>query len=218
MSETEEPWDLVIGQVVAPFGINGQVKVRPETDSPERFRLLDRVCLELPSGEQRLARIEAARVSSKGVTVHFRGCHDRGQAEALRGAWVKIRHSMALPLSEGSYYLHQIVGLRVFTVDGRDLGEVTEVIQFLRQRRLRNRGGDDPRRPHSGEGDRPRGGADGSRPAAGGDAGRGRAVKIDVITIFPSMFGPMLSESILKRAQEAGIVEIRGARSARLHR
>jgi tRNA (guanine37-N1)-methyltransferase len=34
-------------------------------------------------------------------------------------------------------------------------------------------------------------------------------VRIDVITIFPSMFGPMLSESILKRAQEAGIVEIR---------
>lgn len=34
-------------------------------------------------------------------------------------------------------------------------------------------------------------------------------MRIDVITIFPSMFGPMLSESILKRAQEAGIVEIR---------
>jgi len=34
-------------------------------------------------------------------------------------------------------------------------------------------------------------------------------VRIDIITIFPSMFGPMLSESILKRAQEAGIVEIR---------
>lgn len=34
-------------------------------------------------------------------------------------------------------------------------------------------------------------------------------MRIDIITIFPSMFGPMLSESILKRAQEAGIVEIR---------
>ena len=33
-------------------------------------------------------------------------------------------------------------------------------------------------------------------------------MRIDVITIFPDMFGPMLSESILKRAQEAGIVEI----------
>ena len=129
MGETEEPWDLVVGQVVAPFGIEGQVKVRPETDAPDRFRLLDRVCLELPSGERRMARIEAARVSSKGVTVHFQGCHDRGQAEALRGAWVRIRQSMALPLLEGSYYLHQIVGLRAFTVDGRDLGEVTEVIQ-----------------------------------------------------------------------------------------
>lgn len=34
-------------------------------------------------------------------------------------------------------------------------------------------------------------------------------MKIDVISIFPAMFGPVLSESILKRAQEAGIAEIR---------
>jgi len=34
-------------------------------------------------------------------------------------------------------------------------------------------------------------------------------VKIDVITIFPEMFGPMLGASMLKRAQEAGVVEIR---------
>jgi len=33
-------------------------------------------------------------------------------------------------------------------------------------------------------------------------------MKIDVITIFPSMFGPLLSESILKRAQDSGVADI----------
>ena len=33
-------------------------------------------------------------------------------------------------------------------------------------------------------------------------------MRIDVLTIFPSMFGPVLGESILKRAQEAGKVKI----------
>jgi 16S rRNA processing protein RimM len=36
---------------------------------------------------------------------------------------------MALPLPEGSHYVHQIIGLRVFTTEGRDLGEISEVIQ-----------------------------------------------------------------------------------------
>jgi len=34
-------------------------------------------------------------------------------------------------------------------------------------------------------------------------------VKIDIITIFPAMFAPMLAESILKRAQDAGLIEVR---------
>jgi len=129
MNRHEEPWDLVIGQVVAPFGIRGQVKVRPETDDPERFRLLKEVCLELASGKRRMARIERVQVIPKGVTVHFEGVGDRAQAEGLRGAWVRIRESMALPLPEGSFYLHQLIGIHVYAEDDRDLGEITEVIQ-----------------------------------------------------------------------------------------
>jgi len=33
-------------------------------------------------------------------------------------------------------------------------------------------------------------------------------MKIDILTLFPDMFKPVLSESILKRAQEKGLVEI----------
>jgi 16S rRNA processing protein RimM len=129
MHDSQEPWNLVVGQVVAPFGIRGQVKVRPETDVPARFRLLDEVCLELAGGEQRMARIRSVHVSPKGLTVQFEGCRDRAGAEALRGAWVKIRESMALPLREGSFYIHDLIGVHVFADDGRDLGEISEVIQ-----------------------------------------------------------------------------------------
>ena len=129
MKRHEEPWNLVIGQVVAPFGIRGQVKVRPETDDPERFSLLQEVCLELASGERRMARIERAQITFRGVTIHFEGFRDRAQAETLRGAWVMIRESMSLPLPEGSFYLHQLIGVHVYTDDDQDLGEITEIIQ-----------------------------------------------------------------------------------------
>lgn len=129
MAEAEEPWSLVIGRVVAPFGTRGEVRVRPETDFPERFQQLEQVCLELPDGEERVVSVRRARLTPKGVLVWFDGCSDREAAESLRGAWLKVRPGMAVPLPEGSYYLHDIMGLRAVTEDGRDLGEITEVIR-----------------------------------------------------------------------------------------
>jgi len=129
MAEAEEPWSLVIGRVVAPFGTRGEVRVRPETDFPERFRQLEQVCLELPDGEERVVSVRRARLTPKGVLAWFEGCSDREAAESLRGAWLKVRPGMAVPLPEGSYYLHDIMGLRAVTEDGRDLGEITEVIR-----------------------------------------------------------------------------------------
>ena len=128
-AEREEPWSLVIGRVTAPFGTRGAVRVRAETDFPERFRDLEEVCLELPGGEERRVHITEARLTPKGILVSFRECQDRDQAEELRGAWVKVKPSMAAPLAEGSYWVHQIIGLRAFTEAGVDLGEVTEVIR-----------------------------------------------------------------------------------------
>ncbi len=121
---------MVIGQVTAPFGIHGEVKVRPDTDYPERFTQLRQVCLEFPDGSERLVRVRQARLTPKFILVTFAGYQGREATDALRGALVKIRQSMALPLPEGAYYLHQLVGLQVVTTDGRDLGPITEVLKY----------------------------------------------------------------------------------------
>ena len=49
------------------------------------------------------------------------------------------------------------------------------------------------------------------------DAAGVRRVRIDVVTIFPRMLEAPLSDGIVQRAREAGLVEIRAARPARLH-
>lgn len=125
----EELWDLVIGQITAPFGIKGELRVRPETDYPDRFLDLKEVCLELPSGEERRERVAAAAVTPKGIRLRLAGCRSRGAAEQLRGAWLKIRKSQAVPLPEDSYWVDDIIGVRALTEQGEDLGEVTEVIR-----------------------------------------------------------------------------------------
>ncbi len=127
--EEREPWDLVIGRVAAPFGVNGALRVTPETDFPERFGALSQVCLELPTGEERVVAVRRAQVTPKGVTLSLVGCEDRETATSLRGALVKVKQSMAVPLPEGRYWVHDIVGLRVVTDKGEELGQVTEVIR-----------------------------------------------------------------------------------------
>lgn len=125
----EEPWDLVIGQVTAPFGIQGEVRLRPETDDPDRFRDLRAVCLAWPTGVERTITIERVRVTPKGICVKFTGIATRDDAETLRSAWVKIPRSQARPLPEHSYWIHDLIGLQVRDLQGADLGEITEVIR-----------------------------------------------------------------------------------------
>ena len=125
----EEPWDLVIGRVTAPFGVRGEMRVKPETDFPDRFLNLREVCLELPNREERRFAVARARVTPKGIILALAGCESRDQAEALRRSWVKIRPSLAVALPQGSYWVHDIMGMRVVTETGEDLGEVTEVIR-----------------------------------------------------------------------------------------
>jgi len=129
MVREEEPWSLVIGRVTAPFGTKGAVRVRPETDFPERFGDLEQVCLELRTGEERLFQVQGTRLTAKGILLTVAGCTDRDQAGELRRAWVKVKPSMAVPLPQGSYWVHDIVGLRAVTPEGEDLGEVTEVLR-----------------------------------------------------------------------------------------
>lgn len=116
---------LVIGRVAAPRGVRGELRVNIETDAPERFGDLERVLL----GEDHVPfRVESAQVHRGQALLTLEGIEDRDAAEAWRGAYVYVLSDDALPLEEGEYYHHQIVGLEVVTEDDEALGRVTEIL------------------------------------------------------------------------------------------
>lgn len=81
-------------------------------------------------GEGRsLHRIASIRPHRGDYLVFLHGCNDREAAEALRGAELQLRLEDSAPLPEGVYYHWQILGLRVVTEDGRQLGEVSEILE-----------------------------------------------------------------------------------------
>ncbi len=121
--------DIVIGKIVAPIGIRGEVKVVVLTDFPERFEAGSELALKPAKGESRRARIVSQRPQKGGLTMKLEGVDTRDDAEALRDAEFVIDERELAKLPEGEFYVFDIIGLRVVTDDGRECGEVTEVVQ-----------------------------------------------------------------------------------------
>ncbi len=109
---------LGVGRVVRAHGLLGEVAVELWTDLTER---LDAgTMLSSDRGE---LRVTAARVHQGRYLVRFEGVDDRSAAEALRG--LELR---AAPVRvEGTLWVHELVGARVLTAVGRDLGTVAAV-------------------------------------------------------------------------------------------
>ena len=120
---------LIVGEVVGTHGLLGEVRLYPITDFPERLRRYRRLVLALPDGSRRPVRVTRARPHKNVWLLKLRDVNTVEEAEALRGAQVIVPQALAEPLPEGHFYVHEIVGLRVVTAQGEELGTVTEVLR-----------------------------------------------------------------------------------------
>jgi 16S rRNA processing protein RimM len=125
---TPEPRFLAIGQVVGVHGVRGELKVEILTEDPHRFDLLRQVLVGLEDQEPVPWILESYRLHKGHALLKLQGCDDRTAAETLRGYLIQVRFEDALPLEEGEYFEHQIIGLQVWTAAGEPLGEVAEIL------------------------------------------------------------------------------------------
>lgn len=119
---------VLIGEVVKPHGLRGELCVEWHADSPELCDDLPRVWLEPPSGKAKAFAIAAWRMHHKRLLLTLQGIGDRTQAEAWRGARIFARTEDMPEPEEGEVFLHQLIGLRVLTVDGRQIGLLESVM------------------------------------------------------------------------------------------
>ena len=122
---------VLIGKILKPHGIAGEVAVKTFTHDDERFLDLDRVLLRNKKGEVREMEIADARVTANGVLLQFEGCEDRNAAELLRGVEIVIPESERSPLPEGRAYFDQIIGMTVIDDEsGKVIGKVRDVLDM----------------------------------------------------------------------------------------
>ena len=119
-----EPYFLMVGRVLRAWGIRGDLEIAPFTDRPEDFTQYHQVCL---GPRRQRYDVQSFRPYQGNWLLHLAGIDTRNAAERLHGQEIAIESTQRV-LQPDEYYAHQIIGLRVKTSAGADLGEVTEII------------------------------------------------------------------------------------------
>jgi len=120
--------DLInLGKVSSVYGIKGWVKVYSYTDPMDQILDYQDWILE-QDGKYRTVTVEAGRSHGKGMVAHIQGYNDREQAALLQGSLIYVYRDQLPDLEAGDYYWFQLVGLRVVTQDGHDLGKIQNMM------------------------------------------------------------------------------------------
>ncbi|MEM1281608.1 MAG: ribosome maturation factor RimM [Cyanobacteria bacterium P01_H01_bin.152] len=129
-STTPDDW-IEIGRIVAPQGLNGEMRVYPDTDFPERFlEPGDRWLLQPGHSEPESVQLVSGRfLAGKGLyVIRLAGVNYRDQAEALRDARLMIAASDRLALEADEFHVADLIGLTVrLQSTGTDIGTVVDI-------------------------------------------------------------------------------------------
>ncbi|MFZ3597209.1 ribosome maturation factor RimM [Streptomyces sp. BH104] len=118
---------LVVGRIGRAHGIKGEVTIEVRTDEPE-LRLGPGARLATDPAATGPLTIESGRVHSGRLLLRFEGVKDRTAAEALRNTLLIAEvDPEELPEEEDEFYDHQLMDLDVVTVDGTEVGRITEI-------------------------------------------------------------------------------------------
>jgi 16S rRNA processing protein RimM len=120
---------VVMGRVIAAYGVHGWIKVRAFTSSPDALIAYRDWWLAKDDGAWREFHVNAANGHAGAVVAGLEGLEAREDAALWRGAWVGIPRSALPALDRGEVYLEDLVGLEVVNREGKGLGRVAGLVQ-----------------------------------------------------------------------------------------
>ncbi len=115
---------LEIGKIVNTHGVRGEVKLEPWADSPMQLKTLKALWLE-----GKALPIRECRVHGRFVILKLEGVDTVEAAMVLKGKVVHAERT-DLPLPEGSFFIQDMIGLPVLDQNGKEIGKLTEVLDY----------------------------------------------------------------------------------------
>lgn len=121
---------ISVARVAGVQGLNGEIKVQPLSDRPERFTTMAGKDLLWRRGEEfRRVLVQSVRAQGRFYVLSLDGYTTRTAAQDLFPGELVVTECELLPLPEGHYYIYQLIGLSVYDEHGTLLGKVKEVLQ-----------------------------------------------------------------------------------------
>ena len=121
-----------VGKVYRPHGVQGELKVAPETDDPARFAELYTLYLGRDARRTTPYPVEGVRFqqTKRGVTVILKldGIDDRDAAERAMKQQLFATEEALPPLAEDEVFVHDLIGLNVVTENGASIGTVANML------------------------------------------------------------------------------------------
>ena len=115
---------IVVGRIVAPHGVRGDLRILPDTDRPEIFKKLKTIYI----GDKSF-HVLSARPHKNVYILHVEGVDDRNMAETLISKLVEVPFGALPKRAEGTYYYFQLIGLEVVTEEGQPVGRLKEIME-----------------------------------------------------------------------------------------
>lgn len=116
---------LQVGEIVNTHGLRGEVKIVPWLDTPEDFECLKTVYAEI-GGEKKTFTVASVKYQKANIIVKFREVPDIDAAEKLKRTVLYVdREQLGEP--EEGYYICDLLGIRVITDEGVELGKIVDV-------------------------------------------------------------------------------------------
>lgn len=112
---------ILIGKIVAPQGIRGEVRVQTYTATPDDFRAMTVVSDRFASADFKFVR--RLNPTSDVIIARICGIDDRNAAETLRGTELYVMRDALPDAAPGEYYQSDLIGFDVVR-DGEKIGTV----------------------------------------------------------------------------------------------
>ena len=119
---------VAIGRVLKPRGLGGEAFLHPLTDFPERFQVLRKALVEKPDGNRVTLGIDRVRNCGRRMAIKFLDIDTPEEVAPFRGSELLVPADEVFPLPDDTYYVFEIVGLKVVTEAGPEVGRVVDVI------------------------------------------------------------------------------------------
>lgn len=113
--------NILIGKIVKPQGINGEVKLVDYTDGFSAVSDLDEVYID---GET--YKILSLSSRDGALFMCLRGVFDRNAAELLRGKEV-FADKDKINKPDGSYFIEDLIGCELYLTSGKRIGVIKDV-------------------------------------------------------------------------------------------